>query len=418
MAPPFARLAGRVHEHDIDSTLLRDNPLSDPAQRPLWVYTPPGYDTDPERRYPVTYLLLGYAGTLPVWRNRTPYRQPVPELIDGIFARREAPPMILVFVDAWTATAAVSTSTRRAPAATTRTSARRSCRGSTPTTGRSPTAITGRIAGKSSGGFGAMITPMLRPDLFGAFATHSGDSLYEPSYIPHFAKAVRHLRAYDGDIFRWWDDFRSRVAFTKDEDLRLLELLGVSACFSPAPDGTPAVAVRSAHRRAPAGRSGSAGWPGTRCGWRHGTPTRCAPCGRSGSTPAPATNGSSTSARRPSATPSPRSALIENVIPSSCSTEGTTPSNTECHPHSHGSPNGSRTRKEEQGPLGDARTGAFFHMAQEEKLVRIADLDSWAVEGGWGLLRWRLRPSTVGGRSSERQVAGGWETSPGSAPTS
>src|SRR6478609_9616337 len=102
MAPWPTALAGRIDEHVIDSALLRDNPLGDPAQRPLWVYTPPGYDTEPGRRYPVTYLLLGYAGTLPVWRNRTPYRQPVPELVDGIFARGEAPPMVLVFVDAWT----------------------------------------------------------------------------------------------------------------------------------------------------------------------------------------------------------------------------------------------------------------------------------------------------------------------------
>ena len=33
------------------------------------------------------------------------------------------------------------------------------------------------IAGKSSGGFGAMITPMLRPGLFGGLASHAGDAL-------------------------------------------------------------------------------------------------------------------------------------------------------------------------------------------------------------------------------------------------
>ncbi|MFC6928993.1 alpha/beta hydrolase-fold protein [Actinomadura yumaensis] len=95
------------------------------------------------------------------------------------------------------------------------------------------------IAGKSSGGLGAMVTSMLRPDLFGAFATHSGDALSEAQYIPHFLRAARDLRAYDGDVFSWWRDFRSRVAFTKEEDLRLLEILAVSACFSPGSDGTP-----------------------------------------------------------------------------------------------------------------------------------------------------------------------------------
>ena len=94
------------------------------------------------------------------------------------------------------------------------------------------------IMGKSSGGFGAMITPMLRPDLFGALATHAGDSLYELSYIPEFGKSVRHLRDYDGDIWKWWADFQSRTSFTKEADHDLLMLLGVSACFSAREDGT------------------------------------------------------------------------------------------------------------------------------------------------------------------------------------
>jgi hypothetical protein len=94
------------------------------------------------------------------------------------------------------------------------------------------------IIGKSSGGFGAMITPMLRPDLFGALATHAGDSLYELSYLPEFAKCVRFLRDYDGDIWRWWDDFRSRTSFTSEADQTLLMTLGVAACFSARDDGT------------------------------------------------------------------------------------------------------------------------------------------------------------------------------------
>jgi hypothetical protein len=92
--------------------------------------------------------------------------------------------------------------------------------------------------GKSSGGFGAMITPMLRPDLFGALATHAGDSLYEYCYIPEFPAAIRHLRAYDGDIWRWWEDFRGRESFTKPGDQDLIGLLGVAACFSANEDGS------------------------------------------------------------------------------------------------------------------------------------------------------------------------------------
>jgi S-formylglutathione hydrolase FrmB len=95
------------------------------------------------------------------------------------------------------------------------------------------------IAGKSSGGFGAMITPMLRPDLFGSLATHAGDALYELCYVPEFGDCVRMLREYDGDILAWWADFRSRTAFTKKADQTLLGVLGVAACFSARQDGTP-----------------------------------------------------------------------------------------------------------------------------------------------------------------------------------
>jgi hypothetical protein len=50
---------------------------------------------------------------------------------------------------------------------------------------------------------------------------------------------VRHLREYGHDIFRWWEDFRSRPSFTRPADQVLLMTLGCSACFSAAPDGTP-----------------------------------------------------------------------------------------------------------------------------------------------------------------------------------
>jgi len=237
MLPWSAGLTGRIDEQLITSELLRDNPLGDPHERPLWVYLPPGYDDEPGRRYPSVYVIQGYTGFLTSWRNRAAYRQPFPEAADAMFARGDAPPAIVVFVDAWTAYGGSQFV-------------------DSPGTGRyhsylcdevvpwvdaryrtDPGPARRAIMGKSSGGFGAMITPMLRPDLFGALATHAGDSLYELLYLPEFGKAVRSLRDYDGDIWRWWADFTSRVSFTKEADHGLLMLLGVSACFSARPDG-------------------------------------------------------------------------------------------------------------------------------------------------------------------------------------
>ena len=238
MLPTSSELAGHIDEHVLSSGLLAGNPLGDPHERPLWVYLPPGYDDEPGRRFPAVYVIQGYGGQLGMWRNRAPYRQSFPEAADAVFAAGQAPAAIVVYVDAWTAYGGSQFV-------------------DSPATGRYHSYLCDEVVpwvdghyrtladaahraimGKSSGGFGAMITPMLRPDLFGALATHAGDALYEMCYLPEFGRAARLLREYDGDIWRWWDDFRSRVSFTREADRPLLSLLGVSACFSAREDGT------------------------------------------------------------------------------------------------------------------------------------------------------------------------------------
>ena len=103
MLPWSTDLRGRIDQQTITSELLKDNPLKDPYERPLWVYLPPGYDAEPDRRYPSVYVIQGYTGHVAMWNNRAPFRQPFPETADAVFASGEAPPAIVVYVDAWTA---------------------------------------------------------------------------------------------------------------------------------------------------------------------------------------------------------------------------------------------------------------------------------------------------------------------------
>lgn len=239
MLPWSAEFAGRIDEEVITSALLRGNPLGDPCERPVLVYVPPGYDDEPDRRYPSIYVIMGYTGYITMWRNRTPFRQPFIETADEVFARGAAPPAILVYVDAWTGYGG----SQYVDSPGTGKYHSYLCDEVVPWVDQHYRTLPDRahraITGKSSGGFGAMITPMLRPDLFGALATHAGDALYELCYLPEFGNCVRMLRDYDGDIWRWWQDFRSRIAFTKKADHALLGVLGVAACFSATEDGTP-----------------------------------------------------------------------------------------------------------------------------------------------------------------------------------
>src|SRR5258708_36507631 len=98
MLPWSADLSGRIDELTITSELLKDNPLQAPFERPLWVYRPPGYDAEPDRRYPSVYGIQGYTGHLAIWNNRGPYLLPFPVTGDPVYAHGQAPPALFVFV--------------------------------------------------------------------------------------------------------------------------------------------------------------------------------------------------------------------------------------------------------------------------------------------------------------------------------
>jgi S-formylglutathione hydrolase FrmB len=218
------RLKGRWQELSFESDALRGNPLGDPHVRPVYVWTPPSYDGG-ERRYPSVYVLQGFTGMAPTWFNVRPWQRSFPEEVDAL-----APEAIVVLVDAFTAIGGSQFL-------------------DSPAIGNYHTYLcdelvpwvdgqfrTGARAlqGHSSGGYGAMVTAMLRPDLFSGFATHAGDALFENGYLHEFADVARALRdSYDGSYERFWEDFRSgRPAFAKRSDHILLDVWAMAAAYS------------------------------------------------------------------------------------------------------------------------------------------------------------------------------------------
>jgi S-formylglutathione hydrolase FrmB len=239
MEPWSFESKGRTDELVVDSRALRGNVLGDPHERPLWVSTPPGYDDDAERRYPSVYVIQGLTGQLDAWRNRSPFRRNFPELADDLFARGEAPPVIVVWVDCWTSLGG----SQFLDSPGTGNYLTYLCDEIVPFVDERYRTIADRghrgIQGKSSGGYGAMVVPMLRPDLWGGLATHAGDALFETCYLPEFRQSARVLRdRYDGSFDAFWKDFRSRPAFSKDGDEHLLNDWCMAACYSTDPDGT------------------------------------------------------------------------------------------------------------------------------------------------------------------------------------
>jgi len=184
---------------EIESEALKGNPLGDPHVRPLHVWVP----DDESRRYPAIYVIQGFTGRVDAWFN-------ISAFVDSPAVGRYHTYLcedVVPFVDS------------RFP-----TLAAREHRG---------------IQGKSSGGYGAMITPLLRPDLWGALATHAGDALFETCYQLEFPVAARALRDhYDGSYERFWEDFRSRPGRTQKSDHVLIDSYAMAACYSANEDGS------------------------------------------------------------------------------------------------------------------------------------------------------------------------------------
>jgi S-formylglutathione hydrolase FrmB len=214
------RLTGRWQELRFESEALKDNPLGDPHERPVYVWAPEGSGP-----WPVVYVLQGFTGVAPAWFNVRPWRRSVPEQI-----AERAPAAIVVLVDAFTAVGGSQFL-------------------DSPAIGRYHTYLCDELVpwldsqlptngvralhGHSSGGYGAMVNAMLRPDLFAGFATHAGDALFENGYQREFAEAVRALRdSHDGSYERFWEDFREREPLGKKTDHTLVNVYAMAAAYS------------------------------------------------------------------------------------------------------------------------------------------------------------------------------------------
>jgi enterochelin esterase family protein len=93
------------------------------------------------------------------------------------------------------------------------------------------------VLGKSSGGYGAITIAIEHPQLFSAVACHSGDMYFEYAYLPEFPLASRGLEK-NGGLNRCLEHFDT-IPKTGREDHALLNLIAMSACYSPNPNTEP-----------------------------------------------------------------------------------------------------------------------------------------------------------------------------------
>jgi hypothetical protein len=225
-------LAGSLDGLMVRSELLEGNPLGDPAVRPLYVYRPRAGVGEPLAS---VYMLQGFGGRLEEWLVPSASGTTTIERLDAMFCAEESPPALIVFVDACTSWGGSqflnSSGTGRYLDYL--------CDEVVPfVDARYPT-LSGReyrgVSGKSSGGYGAMVLSMLRPELFGALASHAGDALFECCYQPVFPVAARLLRTQFGGS---WEAFETRAqepGFDWKQCAALFAAYGTACAYTPDP---------------------------------------------------------------------------------------------------------------------------------------------------------------------------------------
>jgi S-formylglutathione hydrolase FrmB len=226
-------LEGDVRLDFIESEALAKNPLNDPATRPVAVYLPPGYDAQGSRRYPTLYVLHGYTGDVAALISSRPWETNAFQWADRLVRDRRMAPAIVVLVDGFTRLGGSqyvdSVHNGNYAGYTVR-----DVVGHVDQNYRTIAAEGGRaVLGKSSGGFGAMHLVLDRPGVFGAFASHSGDSYFRYAHIPAFATVHRTLEAHEFDIRAYVEAFEKKHKRSMPE-YTTMEMLAYAAAYSPA----------------------------------------------------------------------------------------------------------------------------------------------------------------------------------------
>ncbi len=225
-----APVAARLVEDVVTSPGLADNLLGDPDRRAVTVYLPPQYDQEPQRRFPVVYLLHGFRAKNHTWTKPAAPGQGLnlEEMVDNLIATGRIPPVIIVMPDGSNAYGG-------------------SFYLNSPVTGKwedficrdlvahldatyrtIPHATARGLAGHSMGGYGAFLLGMRHPEVFGAVYALSPACLV---FAEHFLKLQ-------------WDSLQAVADLPPGQpfaalDWRLQVIIAMGAAAAPNPLNPP-----------------------------------------------------------------------------------------------------------------------------------------------------------------------------------
>jgi len=219
---------GEVHRIRHQSVVLQGNTLGDPAERELYVWTPP--DWKPDERLPLLVDLKGYWSSALAHANWVPGAENVPERLDRL-VHEGMPRVVAAFPDCFTKLFGnqylnSAGSGRYADYLCDEivpfVEAKFGCGGK----GKRG------VFGKSSGGYGAAWHGMNRSDFWDAISIQSGDMGFDALYIPALLDDLDLLRKHGNSIEAFWKAMIAKPKMSFKEQMALMDL-AQSAFYDP-----------------------------------------------------------------------------------------------------------------------------------------------------------------------------------------
>ncbi len=219
---------GELHRLPHTSKILADNPLGDPAERELLVWTPPGWT--PRERLPLLVDLKGYWSSGLAHANWQPFAENVPERLDRL-AHEGMPRVVVAIPDCFTSLYG----NQYLNSAGSGRYADYLCEEIVPfVEEKFHCGGHGRrgVFGKSSGGYGAAWHGLHRADFWSAIAINSGDMGFDALYIPALLDDLDLLRKHGNSIERFWRAMQAKPKLTYKEETALMDF-AQGAFFDP-----------------------------------------------------------------------------------------------------------------------------------------------------------------------------------------
>lgn len=233
-------LRGNLVVERIESRLLEGNPLGDPAVRNMPVYLPPMYHSR-TRTYPLLLALSGLFGSSPSWLSFRAFDENMIQIADRLIHEGRIPPMVIAFPDCSTRYGGSQyiDSTGTGPYM------RHIVEELLPWLEQHYCVSADRnahaVAGKSSGGFGALRLAMAHSDRFAHCLSSAGDLHFDMTLRPELA-AWPSVMARLGGFEPFLDSIAGLRKLGSDEAAGL-NVIALSSCYSPDATAGPGFAL-------------------------------------------------------------------------------------------------------------------------------------------------------------------------------